>query len=280
MPDPGGDTPATLIDLIAARRTAPGLTTPGPTGAQLRAILGAATRVPDHGRLRPYRFVIVAGEARRRFGAALRAAAIHADADPVTVAKAPRKPLFGPLQVVIIASPRPHATVPQWEQELTAGLTGYAMELAAAAVGVGAAWKSGRHLDGEPVRRLFGMTPDERLLGWVNLGTTTTSAKPPKAEPPERPGPVVMTLRPDPLIGVEELAARIGELTLRVCDALVPRRPHARAEGVRRGPHPRGDPHRPGRRPRRPRRPRLAGTSSAVRPGRVRAAPGGAGHRH
>jgi len=217
-PDPAGETPATLIDLIAARRTAPGLTTPGPTDEQLRAILGAATRVPDHGRLRPYRFVIVTGEARRRFGAALRAAAIAADADPLTIAKASRKPLFGPLQVVIIASPRAHATVPQWEQELTAGLTGYAMELAAAAVGVGAAWKSGHHLDGEPIRRLLGMTPEERLLGWVNLGTTTTSSKPTKPAPPERPAPVVMTLRPDPLIGVEELAARIGEPTLRVCD--------------------------------------------------------------
>ncbi|MEZ4596360.1 MAG: nitroreductase family protein [Chloroflexota bacterium] len=207
-----------ILALLAGRRSAPALTAPGPTDAQLRTILGAATSVPDHGRLRPYRFVVIAGEARRRFGAALRQAAVEAGADPVTIAKAPRKPLFGPLQVAIIASPRQHATVPAWEQEVTAGLTGYAMWLAAAALGVGAAWKSGRHLDGEPVRRLLGMTPDERLLGWLNLGTTTTSNKPPKPEAAMRPEPVVTTLAPDPLVTVDELASRLDEPGLRLCD--------------------------------------------------------------
>jgi thiosulfate/3-mercaptopyruvate sulfurtransferase len=210
--------PSLFIDLITSRRSAPALTTPAPTDAQLRAILDAATSVPDHGRLRPYRFAVVTGEARRRFGAALRQAAIEADADAATIAKASRKPLFGPLQVVIIASPQSHATVPAWEQELTAGLTGYAIELAAAALGIGAAWKSGRHLDGEPIRRLFGMGPDERLLGWVNLGTTAASDKPAKQEVAVRPAPIVTTLAPEPLISVAELAARIHEPDLRVCD--------------------------------------------------------------
>lgn len=213
------DVPSTLLPSITGRRSAPALTAPAPTEAQLRAILGVATSVPDHGRLRPYRFVIVAGEARRRFGAALRQAALDADADPATIAKASRKPLFGPLQVVIIASPRAHATVPPWEQELTAGLTGYAMELAAAALGVGAAWKSGHHLDGEPLRRLFALAPGERLLGWVNLGTTTTSGKPPTPEATAmRPEPKVTSLRSDPLMSVDELAARLEEPGLRVCD--------------------------------------------------------------
>lgn len=209
---------ASLIDLITSRRSAPALTTPAPTDAQLETILRAAVSVPDHGRLRPFRFVVIAGEARRRFGTALRAAAVAADADAVTIAKAARKPMFGPLQVAIIASPRPHATVPVWEQEVSAGLTGYALQLAAAALGIGATWKSGRHLDGEPVRRLLGMTADERLLGWVNLGTTTISHKPGKADAGARPAPRVTTLAPDPRIGVEELAARLEEPGLRLCD--------------------------------------------------------------
>jgi thiosulfate/3-mercaptopyruvate sulfurtransferase len=212
--DPSTDT----LRLITERRSAPALTTPGPTDEQLRAILAAAASVPDHGRLRPYRFVIVAGEARRRFGAALRAAALAADADPVTVAKASRKPMFGPLQVVIIASPRAHATVPVWEQEVTASLTGYAMQLAAAALGVGAAWKSGHHLDEEPIRRLFDLEPGERLLGWVNLGTTTASDKPAKQVDTTRPDPVVSELTADPLMRVDELAARLDDPSLRVCD--------------------------------------------------------------
>ncbi len=89
----------------------------------------------------------------------------------MTIAKARRKPFFGPLLVAIIASPLAHATVPEWEQVVTAGLTGYAMELAASALGVGAAWKSGRHLDGGPLVRLLRLGPHERLLGWINLGT-------------------------------------------------------------------------------------------------------------
>ncbi len=210
--------PSDAVRFITDRRSAPALTTPAPTDAQLRAILGAATSVPDHGRLRPYRFVVIAGEARRRFGAALRQAAEAAGADPVTIAKAPRKPMFGPLQVAIIASPRAHPTVPGWEQEATAALTGYAMELAAAALGLGAAWKSGFHLDGEPVRRLLAMAPGERLLGWVNLGTTTTSDKPDKAEAAPRPAPSVTELHADPLMSVQELASRLDEPSLRVCD--------------------------------------------------------------
>lgn len=221
--DPGPAATASepgILALLAGRRSASALTAPGPTDAQLRTILGAATSVPDHGRLRPYRFMVISGEARRRFGAALRQAAVDAGADPVTIAKAPRKPMFGPLQVVIIASPRRHATIPVWEQELTAGLTGYAMELAAAALGVGAAWKSGSNLDGEPIRRLFGMTPGERLLGWVNLGTATASDKSARPEATAaRPAPTVTTLRADPLIDVAELSGRLEEPSLRVCDA-------------------------------------------------------------
>lgn len=207
-----------LLALIAGRRSAPGLTTPAPTDAQLRQILAAAASVPDHGRLRPYRFVVVAGEARRRFGAALREAAEAADAGPVTIAKAARKPMFGPLQVVIIASPRAHATVPVWEQEATAALSGYAMELAAAALGVGAAWKSGHHLDGAPIRALFALAPGERLLGWVNLGTTTVADKPGRQDDAPRPDPPVRELPADPLIGVEELASRLDDPSIRVCD--------------------------------------------------------------
>ena len=209
----------TVLDLIIGRRSAPALTAPGPTEEQLRIILAAAASVPDHGRLRPYRFVVVSGEARRRFGAALRDAAIAASSDAVTIAKASRKPMFGPLQVVIIASPRPHATVPVWEQEASATLTGYAMELAAAALGVGAAWKSGHDLDGEPLRELFGMTAGERILGWINLGTTTTSDKPARQDDAaSRPAPTVSELRADPLVSVEELAARLDDPSLRVCD--------------------------------------------------------------
>ena len=140
-----------MLDLIIGRHSPAALTEPAPTDAQLAVILRAAASVPDHGRLRPYRFVVVRGDARQRFGEALSAAAVAAGADDITIAKARRKPFFGPLLVAIIASPQAHATVPEWEQVASATLTGYAMELAAGALGVGAVWKSGLHLDEPPV---------------------------------------------------------------------------------------------------------------------------------
>jgi thiosulfate/3-mercaptopyruvate sulfurtransferase len=209
-----------MLDLIIGRRSPGALTVPAPTDAQLAVILLAAASVPDHGRLRPYRFVVIRGDARQRFGEALSAAAVTAGADDITIAKARRKPFFGPLLVAIISSPQVHATVPVWEQVASASLTGYAMELAAGALGLGAVWKSGLHLDRPPVQRLLDMGPDEQLLGWINLGTVQlregTSVKP--KDEPERPAPRVTELAPDPIIGVTELAARLGSPDLVVCD--------------------------------------------------------------
>jgi thiosulfate/3-mercaptopyruvate sulfurtransferase len=199
-----------MLELITGRRSAAALVPPGPDDRQLAAILAAGASVPDHGKLRPYRFVVVRGEARHRFGAALSAAAEEAGADDVTIAKARRKPFLGPLLVAIVASPQTHATVPVWEQVASATLTGYAMELAAMALGLGAVWKSGRHLDGAPIRRLLAMGPDEQLMGWINLGTVPEREGIPgrAADDTQRPPPRVMELLPDPLIDVRELRGR------------------------------------------------------------------------
>ena len=209
-----------MLDLLIGRRSPGALTAPAPTDAQLALILRAAASVPDHGKLRPYRFVVIRGDARQRFGEALSAAAVAAGADDITIAKARRKPFFGPLLVAIIASPQAHATVPVWEQVSTASLTGYAMELAAGALGVGAVWKSGRHLDELPVQRLLDLGPDERLLGWINLGTVLLREGTPVTprDESDRPAPRVTELPPDPLIRVAELAARLGAPDLVICD--------------------------------------------------------------
>ena len=209
-----------MLDLIIGRHSAPALTDPAPTDAQLAAILRAAASVPDHNKLRPYRFVVVRGDARQRFGEALAASAVAAGADDITVAKARRKPMFGPLLVAIIASPVAHNSVPEWEQVATASLTGYAMILAAATLGVGAVWKSGRHLDEAPIVRLLEMDQDERLLGWINLGTVPLRDGLPMQprDDTERPEPRVTQLAPDALISVAELAARLDAPDVVICD--------------------------------------------------------------
>jgi nitroreductase len=160
------------LELLLARRSAPALVEPPPSEAELETILHAATTVPDHGTLRPWRFVVVTGDARKRFGDALAASVRQArpDSPPEALVKPRLKAFVAPLFVVIVFSPRDDGKTPEWEQMISAGLTGYAMLLAAEALGLAAGWKSSHHLKGDDLRELLHLGPDERILGWINLG--------------------------------------------------------------------------------------------------------------
>jgi nitroreductase len=160
------------LELLLARRSAPVLVDPAPSDAELETILHAATTVPDHGTLRPWRFVVVSGEARPRFGDAFAASVKQArpDTPPEALVKPRLKAFVAPLFVVIVFSPKDDGKTPEWEQMVSAGLTGYAMLLAAEALGLAAAWKSSHHLKGDDLRGLLRMESDERILGWINLG--------------------------------------------------------------------------------------------------------------
>jgi len=163
-----------LVDLLVADRPEPDRDGRGPTEAELTAILGAATTVPDHGGLRPWRFVVVRGEGRRRFGDALVEGLVGErgpDLPEAVVAKMRGKAFAAPCQVVLVASPDAGSNVPVWEQVASASCTGYAVVLAATARGLGAVWKSAAVLHTAPVRGLFDLGPDEHLLGWVNVGS-------------------------------------------------------------------------------------------------------------
>jgi nitroreductase len=162
------------LDLLTAVRPSPDRSGDPPDDQQLVTIVGAATAVPDHGGLRPWRFVVVRGTGRDRFGDALVAGLMEergADLPEVVVAKMRGKASAAPCQVMVIASPKVGSNVPVWEQVASASCTGYAIVLAATALGLGAIWKSAPVLHTDPVRELFGATPDEELLGWVNVGT-------------------------------------------------------------------------------------------------------------
>lgn len=155
-----------------SRRSAPVLGEPPPSEAELETILRAATTVPDHGLLRPWRFVVVGGEARARFGDALVQSILQArpDSPPEAMVKARLKAFVAPLFVVLISSPREDGKTPEWEQVVSAGLTGYAMLLAAESLGLAAGWKSAHHLGGDTLKELLHLGPTEKLLGWINLG--------------------------------------------------------------------------------------------------------------
>jgi nitroreductase len=175
--DPPADAPPAdpgYVARLSARRPEPDRDGMPPTPADLERILATAVTVPDHGDLRPWRFAVVSGAGRERFGAALVAGLHEAQGDQLldsVVAKMWAKAFAAPCAVVLIASPDPTSNVEVWEQVASASCTGYALVLAATGLGYGAVWKSARVLGTAPVRALFEIGPDESLLGWVNLGS-------------------------------------------------------------------------------------------------------------
>jgi nitroreductase len=179
------------IDELAAPRDEPARDGSPPDDRALARILETATTVPDHGGLRPWRFAVVTGAGRARFGEAL-VSGLHFergnDLPEAMVSKMRNKAFAAPCAVVLIASPDPESNVPIWEQVASASCTGYAMVLAATALGLGAVWKSAAVLDTQPVRTLFALTDHERLLGWVNMGTPDQTRKRRPAEPADLRG--------------------------------------------------------------------------------------------
>jgi nitroreductase len=162
------------IEALAAPRSEPARDGTPPGSTDLRRILEAATTVPDHGGLRPWRFAVVAGSGRERLGAAL-VAGLHelrgAELPDAMVEKMRGKAFAAPCTVAVIASPDSGSNVPVWEQVASASCTGYALVLGATALGFGAVWKSASVLGTAPVRRFFELGVDEELLGWVNMGS-------------------------------------------------------------------------------------------------------------
>jgi nitroreductase len=169
---PGAD--IAWVEGLVAVRPEPASDGSPPGEADLARILTAATTVPDHGALRPWRFAVVIGAGREAFGAAL-VAGLHeqrGDGLPeAAVAKMRGKALAAPASVVVVASPDPTSNVAVWEQVASAACTGYALVLAATGLGYGAVWKSAAVLEAEPVRSFFGLGEHERIMGWVNLGS-------------------------------------------------------------------------------------------------------------
>lgn len=162
--------PPALLAMLN-RQSVKALVEPGPTEEQFELLVRAATTVPDHGELRPYRFLIVSGEGRGAFGDALAAAIDEArpGLQPGYLEKVRAKAFAAPALIAIVASPRA-GKIEEWEQLASAACTGFAIVLAAHTLGLGAIWKS-IPLDRSPAfRRHLALADGERLLGWVNLG--------------------------------------------------------------------------------------------------------------
>ncbi len=168
-PPPSG---AEILGALLDRRSTAALVEPGPDEVEIDLILQAAATAPDHGRLRPWRFVVVEGEARERFADALEdgGLALEADLPASRREKLRSKAFVAPTLIAVVAAPRP-AKVERWEQVASAACTGFAIVVAAHALGFGAMWKSVPFRTGPLLADMFDLEPDDELLGWVLVGT-------------------------------------------------------------------------------------------------------------
>ena len=148
------------------------LVAPGPGADELREILGLATRVPDHGKLHPWRFVHVAKDRRDAFAALLDAAYRADNPDPgrLELEANERFAHQAPELIVALSSPTPGHKIPVWEQELSCGAACMNLLLAAQASGFAAGWVTGWAAYSPVVLAAFGR-PHERIAGFIFLGT-------------------------------------------------------------------------------------------------------------
>ncbi|MBI1187718.1 MAG: nitroreductase [Alphaproteobacteria bacterium] len=175
---PARPSPQTL-DLLALRRSQKLMLigAPGPTDEELEALLRLAGRVPDHGKLGPWRFAIIAGEARERLGAAL-ADLIAGDAtmDAARLEAERRRFLQAPVCVMVVSTAAPHPKIPEWEQVLSAGAACFALLVAAHAAGYAGVWLTEWPAYDDRAREVLRLGPGERVAGFVHLGTATQDA--------------------------------------------------------------------------------------------------------
>uniref|UniRef100_B0T8W4 Putative NAD(P)H nitroreductase n=1 Tax=Caulobacter sp. (strain K31) TaxID=366602 RepID=B0T8W4_CAUSK len=162
-----------VLDFLAKRRSASAmsLAAPGPDDAQLADLLRLAARVPDHGKLSPWRFVILRGAAKDAFAEKI-AALADSQANPVKANAALRKLTRPPVAVAVISRYIP-GEIPEWEQRQSASAVCQQMLLAAAAMGWGANWITDWYAYDARARAILGVTDGELVAGFVYLGTST-----------------------------------------------------------------------------------------------------------
>jgi nitroreductase len=163
------------LALLHARRTVSRLIAPGPDAAALAAMLDAADTAPDHGRLRPWRLAVLDDAQRQVLSVAYATAQRERDDDADLIERAASKPLRGPCVIAAFARTVPHAKVEAWEQLVAAGCAVHNLCLAATALGLGSAWRTGWFITHPAVRAALGAADDETVIGLVHVGTAASA---------------------------------------------------------------------------------------------------------
>ena len=166
------------LTAIVTRRSAAKLGEPGPSRAQIVEILEAGVRAPDHGRLSPWRFVVLEGAARARLGEAIAELKRRKkpEASPAELDRERAKAQRAPVIVAVAARLDQSGRIPEIEQVLAAGAATQNMFLAASALGFGAMWKTGEAAYDDDVKAALGLEASDRIVAFLYLGTTILEA--------------------------------------------------------------------------------------------------------
>lgn len=162
------------LALLARRRSSSAafLRAPGPTEAKLQDLIRIAARVPDHGKLAPWRFVVMRGEAKAALVERLRALA-PGQPNPDKASATLAKLTAPPVTVMVVSSPKDASAIPLWEQQLSAAAVCTLFLVAAGAMGFGANWITEWYAFDPRALSLLGLHPGERIAGYVLIGTPT-----------------------------------------------------------------------------------------------------------
>ena len=186
--------PAFLLDVLQTRRSVPSkqLTEPAPDDDTVQRMLQAAVRVPDHGKLVPFRFLRIQGVDRHALGEALAARTLQRDpgAPQATIEKDRARFSHAPLVITVVARITPGHKVPEQEQLLTAGCVCFALLQSAQALGFGAQWLTGWAAYDQVIADTLGLQANEKVAGFIHIGT-------PRLAVPERDRPDAATLLQD-----------------------------------------------------------------------------------
>lgn len=169
------------IALQTRRRSVPPvqLAAPGPDAEQLQTLLTIAARVPDHGKLAPWRFIVFEGDGRDRAGEII--AAVHArrepEAKPERLALERRRLSLAPAVVAVVSRAAPHVKIPEWEQLMSAGAVAMNLVVAANALGFVTAWLTEWFSYDAEVAAALGLAPQERFAGFVHIGRPTVAVE-------------------------------------------------------------------------------------------------------
>jgi nitroreductase len=185
------------ISLLKRRRSVPPplMTGPGPTAEDLATILTVASRVPDHGKLAPWRFVVFDGRARERVGRLALEIRLLDKPDLEEPARAEEQMRFAraPLVVAVVSRAAPHPKIPEWEQVLSAGAVCMNMIVAARALGFSATWLTGWLAYDARFRAAIGLAEHERIAGFIHIGKATAAIE----DRPRPPLKEIMTSFPE-----------------------------------------------------------------------------------